>query len=574
MATLPPFEPVSPAASSRRPLLLIIIGVLVGVILIGVGGTALAFAMLNQRPNSIPQLLAADTQLYAAITPNLTDLPNIERLRRAFPEALDYQSDATTVDGLREALGVSVAEDISPWLGTEVAVAVSELPFDALPPIGADPAALAELPEVKIALILASRDAERAQAFLDKQRAHREGKGEQFATSSAGDVTIYAQQSDEPSPIAAFALLRDYVVFASDPALIAGMAERDREGADTLQASPDFQAVLAGMPADRIGFVYVAGEPIATILRASSEQAAQINPAGQAQIAESLAAIEALHGVGFSLAVVDAGLRFDATSAFERAALSAESLATISASGQPVAAERAGRVSDTALGVMSFRIPATLGESVSQAIGGLPDGEAQLEQYEQALGLDLQDDLLAWFHGEAVLAFFPGADDVPVTGYFALTPADRGAAERGMAKISGALGAALGGGELGLEEQEIGGATFQAVGTPAGMAGFGFVGDDLVLGFGEAAMAAAVGEGADLAESAAYQAGLAALPSPNTGTMFVDVRAIVALAREQGGLDAAAAERLAPFRALVAAGAPGLDERGVSRMSALLVIGD
>lgn len=573
MATLPPYEPVSPAETSRRPLLLIIIGALVGVILIGAGSAALAFNLLSQRPNGIPQLLAADTEIYAAVTPNLADLPNIERLRRAFPEAVDYQSDAATGDGLREMLGVGVQEDITPWLGVEVAVAVSELPFDELPAIGADPAELAELPPVKMAVILASRDAARAQAFLDKQRAYREGKGEQFTTSTAGGVTIYAQQGGEPSPIAAFALVRDYVVFASDPALIAGMAERDRDGPDTLQASPDFQAVLAGMPADRMGFAYVAGKPIANILRNGSEQAAQANPAGRAQLEQAVEMTGAMHGVGFSLAVVEAGLRFDAVGSFDRAALSAESLATISGNAQPVAAERAGQVSGAAIGIMSMRIPESLGESVSQAIRSLPDGEAQLEQYQQALGLDLEEDFFAWFHGEAVLALFPGTNDAPVAGYFALAPADLGAAQRGVERIVGALDGAAGG-TLGLADTQVGGASFQAVQTAQGLAGYGFVGDDLVIGFGEAAMAAAAGEGDDLAGNPAYQAGVAALPSPNTGTMFIDVAALVALVREQGDLDAAVVERLEPFRALVAAGSPGLDERGVSRMSALLVIGD
>ncbi len=573
MTTLPPSEPVSPAAPSRRPLLLIIIGALTGLILIGAGGVALAFNLLNQRPNGIPQMLAADTQVYAAITPNLTDLPNIERLRRAFPEAVDYQSDAATADSLREQLGVSVAEDISPWLGAEVALAVSGLPLDEMPAIGADPAELTELPEAQVAIILASRDGERAQAFLDKQRAHREGQGAQFVSSNAGDVTIYAEQGGERSPIAAFARVRDFVVFASDAALIAGMVERDRDGADTLQASPHFQAVLAGLPADRIGFMYVAGAPIAELLRAGREQAEQASAASVAQLDQAIEVTGAMHGIGLSVAVVEAGVRFDATTVFDRAALSAETMAAISASAQPVAAERAGRVSDTALGTLSFRIPTTLGESVGQAIRSLPDGAAQLEQYQEALGLDLQEDLFAWFHGEAVLALFPGAADAPVSGYFALTPADSGAAERGMQKIIDAASQALGG-DLGLAATEIGGASFQAVETPQGTAGYGFVGDDLVIGFGENAMAAAAGEGGDLADQPAYQAGLAALPTPNTGTLFLDVRAMVEMGREMGGIDAESAERLAPFRAVVAAGAPGIDDKGVSRVSALVVIGE
>lgn len=572
MTTLPASEP----ARNNRPLLLIIIGALVGVILIGTGGAALAFNLLNQRPNSIPQLLAADTQVYAAFTPNMSDLPNIERLRRAFPEAFDYERDADTNDGLRELLGVDMAEDVAPWLGAEVAMAVSQVPMDQLPALGADPSELSELPSGQIAFILASRDNQRAAAFLDKQRAHRESQGAQFTSSKAGDVTIYAQNGGERSPIAAFALVGDHVVFASDADLIAGMVERAGSPDGSLQASPHFQAVLAALPADRLGFMYVAGAPVAELLRNSEAQASRTLPADcpcLRQFEQAIEVAEALHGVGFSMAVIESGLRFDATTVVDKAAISSETLAAVSAQAVPVAAERAGQVSDATIGAMSFRIPETLGENIIQTITSMPDGEELLTQYEEALGLDLQADLFDWFHGEAVLAFFPGEADAPVSGYFALAPSDRAAAEAGMEKIISSLEQMFGG-DLGLASTEVGGASFQVLETPDGMAGYGFVGNDLVIGFGETALAASGGAGSALADNPAYKTAVAALPAPNTGTFFVDLGAIVKLGRETDNLDAEVAERLAPFKALAAAANPSIDDKGIARFSLMVLIGE
>ncbi|MBO9348022.1 MAG: DUF3352 domain-containing protein, partial [Chloroflexus sp.] len=269
--TVDPFSlpPVTPQSSRRSNLPLLIAGISVGVLLIAIGAGALLFNLLTQRASRIPELLPAETQIFAAITPNLSDLPNIDRLRRAFPETFDYQNDQTTSDLLAEQFGVSFNEDIAPWIGAEMALAVYGIPVERIvdpnvgnldspfglptPPTSVNDDAISE---GNILLIVSIRDQRAAQAFLDKQRTFRESKGERFTSSTTNGITIYA--SDTPdSAFAAFALARDMVVFANKPD---GIATLIQQPADTsLARNTSFQATVQSLPNDRIGTIYIAG---------------------------------------------------------------------------------------------------------------------------------------------------------------------------------------------------------------------------------------------------------------------------------------------------------------------------
>jgi len=103
--------------------------------------------------------------------------------------------------------------------------------------------------------------------------------------------------------------------------------------------------------------------------------------------------------------------------------------------------------------------------------------------------------------------------------------------------------------------------------------GYAFVGDDLVIGVGPKTLAAMSSPKAPLSGSPAYQAGIKAVPAPNGGLIFVNLPAVVSLAQNQGALsDPTVADRLKPFKAIAAAGAPGIDEKGVAHGRLYFVI--
>ncbi|WP_129629602.1 DUF3352 domain-containing protein [Candidatus Oscillochloris fontis] len=568
---LPPVSPLPSDTPKPKNMLFLIGGGLLALLLIAVGATALVLQLTGNRSNSIPQLVAGDTQVYAAITPNLNDLPNIDRLRQAFPELMDYQNEAAFNENMKEEWGVTFKDDIAPWIGTEVGIAISGIPIDQI--LNFEALSMGETPDVqqdiKAVILIAARDEKAAQAFLDKLRQFREGKGEQFTSTEVGGITIYTQASDD-TPGAAFALVRGHVIFASNTDLISAVISRDPSGKETLAANPRFQQVLAALSPDRIGFIFVNGQPIADGIMANSEQLVADMPEASAnQLLDQLESMKALQGVGFSISVLADGVAFDALSVFDPNGLSQATRDQLKDATTPVSADRVANVSGDALVAISFRIPPTYAEQIRQAIEGDPDIADQVAMYEEELGLDLNRDLLDWFQGEGSIVLLPGEDLMgmpsPVTGYFAIKPSDRAAAEEGMNRIIEAVDT-MSGGELGLTDAEIGGVSWSAF-SPQGetIGGYGFVGDDLVIAFGERALESAAAPTSTLSSNTAYQTSAKALPNPHGGMIFVNLPEVIAVAEEFGGIsDPETTDRLAPFKAITAGGVPGMNDKGVA----------
>ncbi|WP_322496374.1 DUF3352 domain-containing protein [Chloroflexus sp.] len=575
-----PFSlPPAPPTERRSPLPLIIGGGIVGLLLIVIGASALAFTLLSQRASAIPELLPAETQIYAAITPNLSDLPNIDRLRRAFPETFDYQNTAETADFLQERFGVTFADDIAPWIGAEAAVAIYGLPIDQLggalsestdpfnPPSTLDPLEDANLRNANVLLIVAARDQRAAQAFLDKQRAFREGEGERFTRNTANGVTIYASESDE-TPFAAFALARNMVVFASNAASITKLIEQRSESA--LARNAQFQAVLQSLPNDRIGTIYIAGEALARFVDSSFEADSldESNPF----IADARVAAQAMQGIGFTMAVIDSGLRFDAVTVFDQTRLSSDLREQLSGFRPTVSPERAGEVSSAAIGVFSFAIPADWGQRLRDQLESAPETANSLRDLEGNLGIDLDRDLFRWFHGEGVIAVLPNESaEAPVGGYFALRVSDQAAAEQGMQRLS-ELAEDLAG--IRFQATSLGRTQVQAFEAGDLFFGYGFSGNDLVIAVGRQAMEAAFGAEQKLSGFATYTNALKALPSPNSGVFYVNLSATRDLANRLGNdlVDPDTERRLAPFHAITSSGTVGIDDRGAVRGTLLLSI--
>lgn len=560
-------QPYAPAPAPTPERKLPVVGLLIagGVLLLAllVGGGVFAYNTVFQRPNAIPQLLAADTQLYIAVTPNLSDVPNLDRLRRAFPTEDDAPLDEDLSKQLEEQLGVSFQADIAPWIGPEAAFALTNFPVDAIASAG--DLGATDLPNATDALfILSSRDDRAAQTFLDKQRAHREGKGETFTSTEVQGVTVYSQEGDEKTPLSSFAIVRRHVVFATSPDLIGAIAARDPRGEATLERNPRFQEVRAALPENRLGYLYLDAAPLVQLVEASSEDLGDVMPAEQLE--QQLAAMRAMKGMGFSLAAEADGFAFDAVVGMDRAKVPAELMSQIDEYREAVSPERITVVSSDALAAVSFRIPPSFGKTMRDSFAAVPDAEEQIAAFEQELDFDLDRDFFSWFHGEASLVLLPGEtildSETPVTGYFALRPTDKAAAEAGMAKLVTVLESAAG--DLGLREEQVGGATWQVIGPPEqAVGGYGFIGDELVVGVGPRAMAAATGEGEALGGQADFQMVTKPLPAPNGGVFFANLGPLLDLAEEQGA-DPEAIDGLRPFTAIAAAGTPGLDEKGMS----------
>ncbi|MCX7792608.1 MAG: DUF3352 domain-containing protein, partial [Chloroflexaceae bacterium] len=230
------------------------------------GGLLFAWLLLATRGPSAPALLPVDVHLYAATTPNIGGVVEGEQLRRTLRDGLGIPEPEALVAPIEALLGVSLREHVAPWLGSEIAVAVR----------GADPAQLrsadpgvALLEHAEVVFLFASRNDPQALAFLDKHRAAREARGETIATLERNGATIYYARGGEPGPIAAFALIQHYVVFANRPEALERLALAEAGTGATLAQTPGFIRFQEDRTAARAGAIYTDGTPAAEEARAA-----------------------------------------------------------------------------------------------------------------------------------------------------------------------------------------------------------------------------------------------------------------------------------------------------------------
>ncbi len=583
-SSLPTGQPM-PSKSSNRGMMFALIGAgVLAVVLIAVGAVALAMTMF-QRPSSIPQLLSADTQVYATLTPNLSDIPNVQRLQKAYPELFVDRDSSNADEQLEELLGVTFQQDIAPWIGNEMAFAVSGLEEFDLTNSSLDSDAVEQMAEqADIAIILASRDNEQAQAFLDKQRASRTEQGETFNESAHNNVTIYEQQESDNSPIAAFALVQNNVVFANRSSVITAMLDRDPNGADTLQSSARFTTVKDNLPDTAVGYVYIDGQPLSQFSRASITSALTRMPPDQRdQLEEQMQNVDAFQGIGLSISVIETGVQFDTVMTMDLSKLNEAATVQIEEIRQPVDAAMLATIRDDALALMTFKIPSTLKEQIITAIEVQPGGSEQLAQFEDMYGFDLERDLLDWFVGDAALVLLPGeqmADfTLPMTGYFTIRPQDTAAAEAGMSRIAAAIETASSG-EVVFSEEQLADASWQTVKEPfmqQSVGGYSFINDALVIAFGNTAMeGASNGSQSPITANAMFQTASAPLADPNGGVIYVSMDNVLTAYEDFDPFFAESeeAQNLKPIKAISAAGEPGIDANGVARARLFVHIGE
>lgn len=599
-------SPENSGGSRNRGLIIGLIAAAALAFVLIVAGAGIFAYSLFQRPSSIPQMLGADTQLYGTLTPNLSDLPNVQRLQAAYPEVFVDQDPEEANRQLEELLGVNFEQDIAPWIGTEMAFAVGGLEETSLVDLlggevdevfeeiqqgleegsnpaadnDGDPANAAEEAlenQIRLEIILASRDNNQAQAFLDKQRAARSDRGEQFNQIEHQGVTIYEQIEADLSPIVAFAMVKDYVVFANRADVIQAMI--DREGSqDTLEANPIFQDIRDGLPADAVGYLFWDMRTFSNQARAAvEEQLDMLGTAELEQVEQGMAVFEALQGLGLSISIVAEGLHFDSAMTMDLAKLTPELQEQVAAARQGVDAAMLDRIPAEALALMTFRVPENFKDQIMEQIDSSPDGRQQLEMFEAQFGFNLEQDLLNWFQGDAAIVILPGeqvADiESPITAYFAIAPPDKAAAEAGMANIGEAINAALMGTGIMLEEGTVGNASWQIVKNPENgelLAGYGFIGDELVIGLGNTALNGAASAGSNpISSNAEFQAVYNQLAQPNGGVFYIAAGKAVDAYREAGMDPSFAGSEteagLDPLQAVGAAGSPSISEQGLAR---------
>ncbi|MGB9738766.1 hypothetical protein [Chloroflexus sp.] len=235
-------------------------GLAITIIAALVGVTFIYWFTTIQRGPAPAELLPADVQLYASLSPTLSDVPEQPRIELALKEVFGLSMPADAAANVAALLGVKLDSDVITWVGSDIAIVVRDFT-----PVTRDVAADL-ITNGEVMIFLASRNDPQARMFLDKHLEVRRLRGETFTEQRVGETIIYVGEID--SPLRAVGLIEHYIVFANRPEplldLAAGPGRPNR-----LIDVPAYQQFRETIAAVRSGAIYTDGSPVSEAARAA-----------------------------------------------------------------------------------------------------------------------------------------------------------------------------------------------------------------------------------------------------------------------------------------------------------------
>src|SRR6267143_2354498 len=346
---------VAPAAAPRswfqryRWLLIPAGGVL------ALGAVSAAAVLLLVKPNSTVEKMVPANQdviVVANVDPSVTQKVNLLRAVHSFPDTKTDQAIDAKLDQAFKDSGFSFTGDIKPWVGAQIGVSAR--------------LNIASAKDSPAAIYVASRDDTKAQAMLAKLRASKYGAKFQWKDETYNGITIsVGTPTDKSEKAAAYSYVDHVVVFATSSSQIHEIIDTDQGRAPRLVDSSDYRATLAGLPSDRLGYLYVNS----TSLVANVKKEMATSPAIKIALT-NMNDLDALQGIGATLSANSDGLLADVLVRIDQSKLAPATREALTNSGRADAVVSwIPRSSDAFLAITSLNktIQSALDQSGNQA---------------------------------------------------------------------------------------------------------------------------------------------------------------------------------------------------------------
>jgi hypothetical protein len=341
-----------------------------------------------------------------ALSPSSSQKSDVQDIVSKFPtpqakKTFDELKDQLLTRAVKD-VGLDYQNEVKPWLGSELAVAV-----------------LPDTPQPAAAVLIESSDDAKAKAALDKA-------------------------SHNPKFTGAYRIVNGWAVIVDEKpasrnaAILDKVSQEAQSKSDSLADQDKFKRVVDKLTGTRFVFGWADGKAVVDAIKASR--------AGKRSLA------------GFDISqFASAGM-----AAFD---LHAESSAVVF----KALAETTGGATKTGSAKLTGDLPAnSLGELTVFDLGGLvqrglsaflrasPQASQVPAQIQKATGLDLQNDVLSWMHGESVIVVGPPAGGLLPDFALLIAPSDQAKAQAAVTKIQAALLQRLG---IKLDQRNVSGGT-------------------------------------------------------------------------------------------------------------------
>ena len=395
--------------------LVVVLGTAVGV------GVYFIIQSLSHPPEETAKFLPMETSFYVSMNlrPGAGQLMKAREIRDLFKENPKFEEKLDELyEDIEEETGINVEEDLFPWLGPEIAMAIPT--FE-----GID-----ETPE--FVAFIGATDTAAAETFLRKLIAFgEESNGTEYEERvTRGYLTFVVDPSDDVSTH--IVLTDDYIVIATGAETLESTLDRMDSGQDQDRSSlfdnPGFQEAREAAESPRFGIMYV---DIAGIID-------QLGEDFDGEDVESLRVFsdQLPDFIVASLAFIEKGIRV--STSFDR-----PDQLFVTASTNSVGS--AGRAPEDTVALLSFVGVQDAWKKFRDEVADLPylDLDEALHEIESDIGIDIEQDIFGWMTGELAFAMLlPGgvpfsSDEIHANAYVEFD--DRAKALSSMEKIQDAI---------------------------------------------------------------------------------------------------------------------------------------
>jgi len=515
-------------------------------------------------------LLPENTQFYLSMTPNIQAIPGYENLKALYldnPEIIKIM-ERTEKEATKS--NISFKEDVQPWLGTEVVIAIPEFATT----LAQDSAATA--PDFIISA--QTRDKAASDKFIDKVLT--EPNQAPFTDEAYQGITLHLQQQSKGDYKEIIVVsLNDLVIIATDKAMVKDMIDRSK-GSNTpsFVSNAKYSKIVSELPSNTIATMYM--ETFGLFEAASKESAFTVPDS-------SLQDMRAFEAVGIAALLQPNGIQVDMAITYNTNKMSEAmktSLKTRSDSPNAILQN----IPAEALVVLSGSDLNKIWQNVKEGMANNPDFESQMTDMESEMGFSLDKDVFGWMTGEyaMVLVDAPKNEDSFLPrggGYVLIGSKDIAAAKTHVATVADAMQEQMGP-MMTLKTQTIAGIELTSPENPlddAFLGGYGFQGDYFLTAYREEAVTAlANAKQNPFTNQANFKALQSYLPAKNTGYIYANLDQLRAVMESDltGSAQTEYETNMKPFLKPVhaigsAASTDGFD-KGVSKGSLFLLISE
>ncbi len=405
----------TPAPNHRRRNLAILLGSAGAIAALCLGCLAVAGIVIGLDPfrwHAIDRLLGrydplaaalpADTPLYASVDMLTFTSTQMDHLLQAFADVPggnqvgSVQEATDSLDkNLKDALDLTFTDDIRPWLGQHVGLAVTKFPASSSSSFDGQAVFLVE-----------ARDKTKAEAFVGKLIAGFEKKSGKAASDTEYEgVTLHTLPADFGSPTIV-ARSGNLVLIGNSADAVQLVIKTQTGSTPTLSDAKEFRDMLAQLPGKRTLTLFMNGTSLSDFVKKQNTFTGLTPGFNAAQTG-----LEAVRSLGMALAVVDEGVRLDTIVIYDDGKLTDQYRQVLEAGA---AAPRTDDLlpSGTLVYLTGQRPDLTWASYRETLIAsiGQSDYDNSLRSFETQFGFNPDEDLFPYLDGEWALALVPDTD--------------------------------------------------------------------------------------------------------------------------------------------------------------------